>query len=164
MPILNHMAQGKTPAGDIQPAPEFLIRTGPVIPVTIHLPISAQKAYLDSGDAVPAPISGMALVDTGATITCIDVKAAEKAKLPRTGVSKISSASHADQEFPTFAAQIVWPTINLNFENAIGANLSSLGGDFMDAGNELIALLGRDFLSTAILVYNGPAGHFSLAT
>ena len=167
MPILNSTGHVKTADGDSRPAPEILARYGPIIQVTIHLPDLVQRAYSERGDEVPAPVNGIALIDTGATITCIDRKAAEKASLPVTGVTTMSSASHANQECPTYASKIVFPSINFTVENAMGANLTSLGGKVIDtdinAGNDLIVLLGRDFLANAILIYNGPTGAFSLA-
>ena len=167
MPILNNTGHVKTADGDSRPAPEMLAGYGPIIQVTIHLPDLVQRAYSERGDKVPAPVNGIALIDTGATITCIDRKAAEKASLPVTGVTTMSTASHANQECPTYASKIVFPTINFTVQNAMGANLTSLGGTVIDTdidtGNDLIVLLGRDFLANAILIYNGPSGAFSLA-
>ena len=46
----------------------------------------------------------------------------------------------------------------------MGLPLSGLTSQNSQKGNlELIALIGRDFLSTAVLIYNGPNGNFSIA-
>ena len=160
MPILNYSAGGKTQAGGVIPAPDLLANIGPVIPVTLTLPDNAQRAYIGRGQQPPAPISGTAMIDTGATATCFDTNAAQRAGLPTVGVARMASASHANHPVPTFAGKIICSTITINVEinvaPSMGANLSAVS-------NGLIALLGRDVLKSAILTYNGPDGHFSLA-
>lgn len=156
MPILNSRAEGKTQAGEVIPAPEILANTGPVIPVTLTLPDDVQRACIERGEQPPAPINGIAMIDTGASATCFDTDAAQRAGLPVVGVAQMTSASHASHQVPTFAGKIVCPAVTINVESGMGANLSSVG-------DGLIALLGRDILKSAILTYNGPDGHFSLA-
>ncbi len=156
MPILNFRAEGKTQAGEVVPAPEALANLGPVVPVTLALPDDVQRAYVERGEQPPTPVNGLAMIDTGASATCFDTDAAQRARLPTVGVARMTSASHADHQVPTFAGKIVCPTITIDVGSGVGANLSSVG-------DGLIALLGRDILKSAILTYNGPDGHFSLA-
>ena len=156
MPILNSRAEGRTRAGEVVPAPEFLANAGAVIPVTLTLSDDVQRACIERGEQPPAPVNGRAMIDTGASATCFDADAAQRAGLPVVGVAQMTSASHANHQVPTFAGKIVCPTIVIDVESGMGANLSSVGGG-------LIALLGRDVLKSAILTYNGPDGHFSLA-
>jgi len=129
---------------------------GPIIPITLALPDDAQRAYIDRNESPPSPIKGYALIDTGASNTCFDLDVAHKAGLPIVGLSNMASASRAKQQVPTFAGKIICPTLTINVNEGMGAKLFSLN-------NKLIALLGRDILKSAILIYNGPAGHFSLA-
>ena len=54
-----------------------------------------------------------------------------------------------------FAGKLVIPQfIDINLEYALGANLG---------GESLIALIGRDLLQSAVLVYNGTDGTVSLS-
>jgi len=152
MPILNIKAEGRSQNGGAVPAPDALASLGPVIPVTLTLSEEAQRAYVERGESPPAGVSGLAMIDTGATATCIDVDAARRAGLPTVGVARMNSASHADQDVPTFAGRIVGPTIGISVESGMGANLSSVG-------NDLIVLLGRDVLRSALFIYNGSADH-----
>ena len=156
MPILTSRIEGKDQNGDVIPAPDVLMKLGPVVPVTLTLSDEVQKAYVERGEGPLAGVSGFAMIDTGATATCIDIQAAQNAGLPTVGTARMTSASHADQDVPAFAGRIVGPTISIDVESGMGANLSTFG-------NNLIVLLGRDLLKSAVFIYNGPDGHFSIA-
>jgi predicted aspartyl protease len=101
-------------------------------------------------------MAGLGLIDTGATTTCIDEKAAEGLGLPVTNVVRVASASHSSTEQNVYPAQIsiVGLPISINAPNAIGAPLGAQG---------LIALLGRDVLQHCTPFYNGPGGSISLS-
>ena len=163
MPILNSRAEGVTEKGDVRPAPEFMVRLGPVVQVTIHVPDDVAQAYADRGETSPPPNNGYAIIDTGATTTCFDVEAAKAAGLPQIGDADMSSASHTSSRVPVFAGKIFVPGlgIGINIPEGMGANLSSI--NLNSDGEALVALLGRDFLQNTVLVYNGPDGHFSLS-
>jgi len=47
----------------------------------------------------------------------------------------------------------------IEFSSVVGADLT---GQHI-AGQDIIALLGRDVLSKCVLIYNGPGGFFTLA-
>ena len=125
--------------------------------MTLAMLDDAQRACIERGEQPPAPVNGFAIIDTGANTTCFDADAAQRAGLPMVGVTHMTSASHADHQVPTFTGKIVCPTITIDVKAGMGANLSPFG-------DKLVAVLGRDTLKAAILIYNGPDGHFSLAT
>ena len=103
---------------------------------------------------MPDPIHGLALIDTGASNTCFDQQAALKAGLPVVDGAMMASASHAKQDVPVFAGKLVIPEFNIDTEFAPGANLG---------GQNLIALIGRDVLQSAVLVYNRTDGTVPLS-
>ncbi len=156
MPILNIRTETKTKKGEVNPAPDGLAASGPVLPVTITLSDKAMRSYAETGEQPLPAVNGLAMIDTGATTTCFDEAAAKKAGLPTIGVTSMSSASHPNHEVPLFSGKITTPTVTINVEKGMGANLSAVS-------NGLIALIGRDVLKSAVLVYNGPDGHFSLS-
>ena len=103
---------------------------------------------------MPAVVNGSALIDTGASGTCIDQKAAEQAGLPVIDKAMMASASHAKHEVPVYGAKLVIPHFSaIDVEYAMGANLDEMN---------LIALIGRDLLQRAVLVYNGTDGSIAL--
>ena len=104
---------------------------------------------------VPAPISGLLLIDTGAASTCVDAAAAERGGLAVVDTGLMSSATHENHEVPVFAAKIDIPGfVAINATRCMGANLASQG---------IVALLGRDILRSTVLIYNGPAGTISIS-
>ena len=95
------------------------------------------------------------MIDTGATRTCFDGTAARKAGFPITGTATMASATHAKHEVPVFTGRIVMGNININVGGGLGANLTAF--------DDLVALIGRDLLQTALFTYNGPEGSIALA-
>ena len=86
----------------------------------------------------------MALVDTGASTTCIDDALARQLGLPVIDVVQMTSASHAGTEANVCPIQmeIVGSPIRVNVPRAIGANLAPQG---------IVALIGRDYLQHCTL-------------
>lgn len=115
---------------------------------------SHRQLLAKQGAPVPDAIHGQALIDTGASNTCVDQQAAVKAGLPLIDMAVMTSATHAQHDVPVFAAKLVIPDFSIDAEYALGANLDD---------QNLIALIGRDVLQEAVLVYNGTAGTVSLS-
>ena len=132
------------------------MQRGPVVQVTVGVGQQIATQVLQSGGALPSPVSGLALIDTGASTTCIDEAAAQKLQLPVIDVVKIASASHASTEQNVYPIQIevVGLPITVNAPRAVGAPLEPQG---------ILVLIGRDVLQHMLLVYNGPAGSLSLS-
>ena len=96
----------------------------------------------------------MALVDTGALSTCVDIKVAEKLDLAVVDSKPMTSAT-GTEIMPVYAMKLDFPgNINMVVEQALGARLAPMG---------IAVLLGRDALQNAIFVYNGPDGSISLS-
>jgi predicted aspartyl protease len=106
------------------------------------------------GKTLPAPKSGIALIDTGASNTCIDEQAAKDLGLPVIDVANMQSASHEKHPCNIYPVQIITPIVTLNAPRAMGAALASQG---------LLVLIGRDVLQNCTLFYNGPTGQFTLS-
>lgn len=157
MPILHSQiaAQGKAPDGKVIQIPPVaaLVMRGPVLQVTITIEQHAAKALLTQGKTVQSK-TGIALIDTGASNTCVDDKAAQELGLPVIDVGSMQSASHEKHPCNIYPVQIVTPVVTLNSPRTMGANLASQG---------LLVLVGRDVLASCNLFYNGPSGQFTLA-
>ena len=133
-----------------------LQRFGPRVLITLS-PLEAQiKTFVDQGESLPTPVVGLALIDTGASATCIDRNAAERAGLALVDSGPMTSATHDKEIVPIFAGRLKLEGLEqyVNAHRAYGATLESQG---------LIALIGRDVLAGCVLVYNGPDGSFSLS-
>ncbi len=101
-------------------------------------------------------LTGNAVVDTGASVTCIDNSFAKNLNLPIVDVVQMTSASHesTQQNVYPIQLQIVGSPIRIEIPHAMGANLAAQG---------LVALIGRDYLQHCTLHYNGVTGAITLA-
>ena len=157
MPILHSQieAHAKTPDGKTVQAPPAvaLQHRGPILQVSVTVEQNLGQGLIAQGKALPAPISGLALIDTGASNTCIDEQAAKELGLPVIDVAIMQSASHEKHPCNIYPVQIITPIVTLNAPRAMGAALASQG---------LLVLIGRDVLQSCTLFYNGPAGQFTL--
>lgn len=159
MPILHVQfnAQGQTPTGQtVSVAPVIaLLSQGPVVQVVLSVAQTIADQLLQQGLPVPTPVAGLALIDTGASSTCIDDASAQQLQLPAIDVVNMISASHANIQQNIYPVLIeVMGGIRIDVPRAMGANL---------APQNLVALIGRDFLQQCTLFYNGPAGAITLA-
>jgi predicted aspartyl protease len=127
---------------------------GPVVQVSVTIEQNAGKGLTSQGKTVPAPKSGLALIDTGASNTCIDEQAARELGLPVIDVAIMQSATHEKHPCNIYPIQIITPIVTLNAPKAMGAALVSQG---------LLVLIGRDVLQHCTLFYNGPLGQFTLS-
>ena len=160
MPILHSRfgGEGVNPQGEtIQYNPKAILESrGPVVQVSLSLAEPLAEQLLLKGEMIPEPIAGFALIDTGASSTCIDEVTAQKLGLPVVDRIKIASASHDAMEmnaYPTMISFISAP-IKINATRAIGVNLNNQG---------IIVLLGRDMLRKFIMFYNGPSGELTIS-
>lgn len=54
------------------PPPVVLVQRGPIIQVSLSVGQAVAEQIRAAGGELPPPVSGLALVDTGASVTCID--------------------------------------------------------------------------------------------
>lgn len=107
---------------------------------------------------IPAAIKGRALIDTGASTTCVDETAV--ASLGISPIDKVwmTSASHDRTEKGVYPVRLFTReksgNITITANRAIGAAL---------AGQGLLALVGRDILKDMVLFYQGKDGHIRLS-
>ena len=160
MPILHvqYGGQGAGPGGSPAPTapPAALVEHGPWVQVTVSVAQTVAQQLLQQGIVLPAPVSGWALIDTGAGATCIDEAVAQQLRLPVVDVVQLASASHAATQQNVYPVRIelVGFPLTVDAPRAIGAALGAQG---------LLALLGRDLLHQCTLFYNGPSGQLTLA-
>ena len=120
--------------------------------------MAAQAKFLTSqGKKVPSA-QGLALVDTGASRTAVDIDTAKKLGLPVIKPAKMSSASDPNVIVPVFAGRLEIP----NFTQ-IDVPHGLMGVTLSGQKNSIVVLIGRDLLANAVLTYNGPDGSVTLA-
>jgi hypothetical protein len=162
MPTLNSYSFHQVPGGQIQPSPQSLAAMGPVVQIRIEVPSALAASLVAANQLVPNPVDGVALIDTGATITSIHAAILVSMGINPVGVANVGTAGGPQQQ-STYAARFSFPGTPLpGFEltQVIGCDLS---GQTVLNQQPLLGLIGRDVLAMAVLVYNGSAGMFSLS-
>ena len=160
MPTLHNQLRGKAQdkeGNDIDIPPQVaLLRRGPVVKVTVSLEQNMAHQYTQRDEELPAPISGLALIDIGASASAIDEAAAQKMGLPVIDKVNMTSASHKatlKKVYPILIELQGWP-LKFNAPRALGLELEE---------QKILILIGRDLLQHATLFYNGPNGAITLS-
>lgn len=136
------------------PPSAALVVKGPAAPLVVSLH-SASVAGLQPGQVPPSPVSGLGLIDTGASLSCIDTSVVQKLGLYPINQMKMSSASHADHVANVYA-------VKFEIQNLLDAEIAKVAeAALMPQG--FIALIGRDVLSKATMFYNGPTGQVTVS-
>ncbi|MCF8211241.1 MAG: aspartyl protease family protein [Rhodoferax sp.] len=135
---------------------------GPTLNVLIGPSEPLQKVLEEAGLPVPSPVSGVFLVDTGASHTVVDQRLIQPLGLSPTGTVLCHTPSTAGNAVPMYQYDLLI---------YIPSNSQTLGW-YLDAvpvmagsfeGQAIDGLIGRDILDRGLLVYNGQNGHFTLA-
>ena len=92
-----------------------------------------------------------ALVDTGATASCIDSGLAVRSGLPIVDQYEVRGV-HGLSKVNVHLAQIYVPSLDWTISKSLAA------GNLYSDRNPLFALIGRDFLRNFIMTYNGITG------
>ena len=135
--------------------PNELQQEGPCIRILI----SALREEVVEGRAVgleyPDPISVVALVDTGASLTVINPELVQSCKLKHTGFVKVSAVGNQGA-YPQYAACIEFVGDKLKgFEviPVVGCKLPQ---------QSISCLIGRDLMRRWKFAYDGRTGEFSI--
>ncbi|MGH2493204.1 MAG: hypothetical protein ACRDIV_00700 [Ktedonobacteraceae bacterium] len=161
MPVYNSQFFEDDPGGDHRISPTVLANFGPILTVSVSIPQALADLYARQQIPLPSPITGIALIDTGATRSCVHGPIMTALGVNPIGV--VNSGTVAGQALHNlFPAHFMFPAarIDIDFAAVVGVDLA---GQIIN-NQQLIALIGRDVLSSGIFVYNGPMGTFSLAT
>ncbi len=108
------------------------------------------------GRPIPPPVTGFALIDTGASRSAVDANVVSGLGVNPIGVTTVFTPQGSAQQelFPAKFSFPGTPLPEIHFSSVLGSALQ---------GQWIIALLGRDVPSSFILIYNGVGGYISLA-
>ena len=149
------------PNGDGSPG--GLVQMGAFHSIEIHVPPQIADLLTAQGQPVPPPQSEVAIIDTGATFTAVHEPLLQALGLHPIGVVNTGTANGPVQQ-NTYAARVVLPVegITGDIHSLTGVNLANQIVP-LNPPQPLIALLGRDFLQRMVLIWNGPAGMWTLS-
>ena len=130
-------------------------RVGPICTVKIGLSSIAADVLSAKGEPVPAPIDATALIDTGASGTCIKPEIVKNLGLVPRGVVQIATPSSKAHPCNVFDVSLHFPHgVVVSTLQVIEAPLE---------GQNIQCLIGRDVLCQGILIYSGYTNTFSLS-
>ncbi len=132
----------------------------PLVVVEIGVSSPWQQYLLGEGSEVPEPVKVTAIVDTGASHTCVDPSVTQKLAIPQRGKTRVSSATTgvtpALRDEYDVSLKILGDGCDFFFEavRAIEMDLKEHG---------FLALIGHDVLKHCLFVYDGEMDLFSLS-
>jgi hypothetical protein len=71
MPVHNHFFWPQVPGQPPQPGPQILRVVGPVLQVEVCVPSDLETLLAANNQPIPQPVTGWALIDTGASRTAV---------------------------------------------------------------------------------------------
>lgn len=135
---------------------------GPIINVFVGVTTARRDALTAANLPIPNWVKAVMLVDTGASCTCLDPQLIAPLGIQPTGISSIQTPSTqgAPVNYAQYDVQLIIPgkdTTEIKLLDPIPvveAHLKSQGID---------GLIGRDALSSCLLIYDGQHNLFTLA-
>ena len=123
-----------------------------------------RAALIAAGQPVPNPERITALIDTGASGTCVDPSVLQALALTPTGMATVNTPSTGSQPHITeqYDVLLVVPGATATHQPLVRPNLAVISAKLL-APQGFHALIGRDVLSMCLLEYNGATNMFSLA-
>jgi len=134
----------------------------PIINLVIGISGARSTALTAAGQALPPLQNVRALIDTGASVTCVDPMVFAALQLQPTGsmLMLTPSTGQTPVDADTYDVAILVP--NGAHSGLIVHNMPVCASElFLAQGYH--ALLGRDVLQQCVLTYNGSIGLFTLA-
>ena len=135
---------------DGHPDGQLLIGYGPTVQVTVG-------HYAPEADSARPSQAVYALVDTGASQSCIDSSLATELGLPVIDTARIAGAG-GESPHDVFLAHITIPQLEIvQYGRFTGVNLRA-------GGQEHGVLLGRTFLVNTVMIYDGLRAQVTIAS
>ena len=136
---------------------------GPVVPVGVAVRQARREALVAARQDVPPVASIRALVDTGASCTCVDPAVLKTLDLSARGSVSVHTPStgpvpHQAEEYDV---SLIVPGAGTHHVPLTIDAVPVVAADLLVQG--IHAIIGRDVLQDCILIYNGTVGEFTLA-
>ena len=137
--------------------PQALHLIGPTLRVVISVTKEHEANLVKVAQPTPEPVPGGALIDTGASFTCVADHVCQKLGLQPTGMVTLGHAGGKEDRlcYPIQVSFPGSPLPPLYCPRACSVNLA-------EGQQGHIMLIGRDLLRHFRMVYNGPRGRIEL--
>jgi len=140
---------------------DLLLFDGPLVEVEITGPIPMLR-FREKHGLTPFPVArGLALLDTGAAVSAVDVSVFNELEIPSV-TSEIVRTAHGLSELDRYNASVRFTQLD-NHSQPLDLVMGGHFGYELSDGRALIMLVGRDLLQRGELRYNGPNASFSFS-
>lgn len=145
-------------------SPLLLQQAGPILNVLIHAPAALARTLAAGGDVIPAPQAGLALIDTGASYTCVHEPTLRTLGLNPIG-TVLSGTAAGSVQHSRYPARLEFPGegIDQEFSAVTGVDLNGQEVLLSTGPAPIIALIGRDLMSGWVFTYNGVGGFITIS-
>ncbi len=145
--------------------PHFTLQisaSGPIVNAIVAVSQPRAAALKAAGGTIPAPVTIRALIDTGASSTCIDPSVLTQLQLPQRGATMVNTPTTGAT--PVSIAQydvaLVIPA-GKGDQPLVFQTIPVIACELLQAQG-IHALIGRDILAKCVLMYNA-ASSFTIA-
>ena len=135
---------------------------GPIVEIGVTVSLPRQTAMTTQGIPAPPPQLVRALIDTGASCTCIDNGVIIQLGLQPTGTAQMVTPSTGS--IPTTVNQYdlaIYLFMDNQHVHQMAMTIPVIGADF--SSQTIDALIGRDLLSEGGFFYNGTTNTLTIA-
>ncbi len=131
---------------------------------SISVSVARKDALAAANQPIPSAVRITALIDTGASGTCVDPSVLKQLAVVPTGQAMVSTPSTGSQPHiaDQFDVSIMIPGPTASDQVFSLPNLPVISAELLQQQG-FHALIGRDILSMCLFEYNGPARQFTLA-
>ncbi len=146
--------------------PHFTLQVGadgPILDAVVAVSAARAMALDAAGVPMPSPVPIRALVDTGASCTCVDPSVLAALELTPTGSVRINTPTTGNQpvDRDQYDVGLMIPGATRDAHPLLRLTVPVVATDLLPHGIQ--ALIGRDILAECLLTYNGTMGWFTLA-
>lgn len=141
----------------------LIVDRRPVIIAVFHVSRPRFAAILKAGQEPPAPFAGRALIDTGATDSCIDPAVTAKLGIEPRGTALVHTPSTGDD--PHSVTLVDLSIFLIPTEKSAPLDLPSISAMEVELlpSQGIHALIGQDVLARCVLEHDGPRQRFTLS-
>lgn len=137
---------------------------GPLLNAVVRISEERHNALTASSLPIPKQINIRALIDTGASCTCVDPSVLTSLALSPTGNATINTPSTGNTPISVdqYDVSIIVPGASSNHAPLVFGTIPVICSELLSLQG-FHALIGRDILEHCFLSYNGSSGYFTLA-
>lgn len=145
--------------------PHFTLQVssnGPVLTAVVAASQARAAALKAAGQPIPTPVPIRALIDTGASCTCVDPSVLKTLNLTPTGSVSVNTPSTGASPHTADQYDVALVIPPANGTPLVFQTIPVVASELL-AAQGYHALIGRDILDRCLFAYNGDAGLFTLA-